>query len=377
MIGKSGLSNAPAPGTQFLLDANATKILWRLATPNVVAVAMMTAVTFADAWYVGQLGTAALASLALAFPFLTLMQMMAGGAIGGGTTSAVARAFGAGDIPRAEKIAWHAVLIALLMSSVYMIVLGLFARPIFSLLGGEGAALDGAAAYARIVFGGALTSWFLFVISAINRGTGDTATPARAIATASVFQILLSGSLTLGWFGLPSLGIKGAAIAWVVCQGAAAAYLTALLFRGKGRLRLRPHALQWVPIRDIMNVGGLGLINGFCMVMTVVVITGYVGRYGTEALARYGLGARLELMLVPLAFGVGAALTAAVGVNVGANQYVRARRIAWVGAGVVSVLTGLIGIVAATMPGLWLDLFTTDPRAYDFGARYLVIAAPF
>ncbi|MGI9418778.1 MAG: MATE family efflux transporter [Geminicoccaceae bacterium] len=81
----------------------------------------MTGVTFADARYVGQLGTAALASLALAFPFLTLMQMMAAGAIGGGTTSAVARAFGAADIARAENTAWHALLIALFMSGIFMI----------------------------------------------------------------------------------------------------------------------------------------------------------------------------------------------------------------------------------------------------------------
>ena len=78
-----------------------------MATPNVFAVAMMTAVTFSDAWFVGRLGTAALASLALAFPFLTLMQMMAGGAIGGGTTSAVARALGAGAIEPDVNIAWH------------------------------------------------------------------------------------------------------------------------------------------------------------------------------------------------------------------------------------------------------------------------------
>lgn len=371
------MSSAQASGAQFLLEAKVATVLWRLATPNVVAVAMMTAVTFADAWYVGQLGTVALASLALVFPFLTLMQMMSGGAIGGGVTSAVARAIGAGDLARAESTAWHAVLIAIVMSAVYMIVLGLFARPIFALLGGEGAALDGAVAYARIVFGGAAASWFIFVISAIHRGTGDTVTPARAITTASIAQIALSGGLTLGWIGMPALGIEGAAIAWVICQGAAAVYLALYLVRGKGRLRLRPHSFQWAPIRDVMKVGGLGLINSFCLAMTVAVVTGYVASYGTKALAGYGLGARLELMLVPIAFGVGAALTAAVGVNVGANQLARARRIAWIGAAVVMVLTGLIGMIAAVAPNLWLDLFTTDPDAHVFGAGYLVIAAPF
>ncbi len=366
------------PTTQrLILDAPVARVLWRLATPNVFAVTMLTAVTLADAWYVGQLGTAALASLALVFPFQTLMQMMAGGAIGGGITSAVARALGAGATKRAESTAWQAVLIAISMAALYMVVLGLFARPVFALLGGEGDALDGAATYAYVAFGGAAALWFVYVLSAILRGTGDTATPARAIATSCVAQILLSGTLTLGWFGLPSLGVTGAATALVICHGFAAAYLALHLCRGKGRLRLRPHTLDWAPIRDIMKVGGLGMINSTCMAMTVVVVTGFVGRYGTEALAGFGLGARLELMLVPIAFGVGAALTAAVGINVGAGHFSRARRIAWVGAGVTLVLTGLIGIGAALMPSLWLDLFTADPDAYGYGARYLVIAAPF
>ncbi len=371
------MTKAHAPGVQQILEAPVAGVLWRLAAPNVLAVAMMTAVTFADAWFVGRLGPSALASLALAFPFLTLMVMMAGGSIGGGATSAVARAMGAGAVERAESIAWHSALIALAMSGLFMVALGLFARPIFQLLGGEGAALDGAVGYARIAFGGAAATWFLWVVSAIHRGTGDTATPSRAIVAASAAQIVASGALTLGWFGLPALGVAGAAVALVVCQGAAAVWLTMFLVRGKGRLRLRPHPFAWASVLDVMKVGGIGLVNSVCMAMTVVVVTGLVGRYGTEALAGYGLGARLELMLVPIAFGVGAALTAAVGVNVGAGRYARARRIAWTGAGAAFVVIGLIGVCVAVLPGLWLDLFTADPGAYDFGVRYLVIAGPF
>ena len=284
---------------------------------------------------------------------------------------------GAGAFEWAESIAWHAAVLALAMSGLYMIVLGLFARPVFQLLGGEGAALAGAVSYARVAFGGAAASWFVWVISAIHRGTGDTATPARAIVTASAAQILMSGALTLGWFGLPALGVVGTAAALVICQGVAAVYLAMVLVRGRGRLRLRPHALHWASFRDIMKVGGLGLINSICMAMTVVVVTGFVGRHGTEALAGYGLGARLELMLVPIAFGVGAALTTAVGVNVGAGQYARARRFAWAGAGAIFTLIGLMGACVALMPRLWLDLFTADPEACEFGVSYLTIAAPF
>lgn len=361
----------------MILEAPVGTVLWRLATPNVLAVAMMTGVTFADAWFVGKLGTEALASLALVFPFLTLMQMMSGGAIGGGTTSAVARALGAGDADRAERVAWHAVLIALLLSAVFTLVLGVLARPVFALMGGAGAVLDGAVIYGWIVFGGASSTWLAWVVAAIHRGTGDTVTPARAITAGALVQMPLAGALTLGWLGLPALGIAGIGLAWVLCQGAVAAYLLFALTGTAARLRLRPTRFDRGAFTDIMRVGGLGLLNSLSLILTVVVITGFVGRFGTEALAGYGLGARLELMLVPIAFGVGAALTASVGVNVGAGQYERARRIAWTGAGVTLVLTGLIGLCAALMPSLWLDMFTADPRAYEFGLLYLAIAAPF
>lgn len=370
------MSSKSAPGTQWILDASIATVLWRLATPNVVAVAMTTAVTFSDAWYVSQLGTAPLASLALVFPFLTLMQMMSGGAIGGGTTSAVARALGAGDVERAGRIAWHAILIAAAMSVFYIVILRLYAMQIFQLLGGTAAALDGAVSYSQIVFGGAAATWFAWVIAAIHRGTGDTVTPGRAITAGSIVQIFMSGTLTLGWFGLPAMGLNGAAVAWVLCQGGIASYLGLYLLFGKGRLVLRPVKLDREAFSDIMRVGGLGLINSFCLAMTVVVITGFVGQYGTAALAGYGLGARLELMLVPISFGIGAALTASVGVNVGAGQFARARKIAWIGAAATFVLTGVIGVAVFLVPSLWLDLFTADAEAYSFGLMYLAIAAP-
>lgn len=361
---------------QLLLHAPIGAMLYKLAAPNVAATLMMTAITFADAWFVGQLGTAALAALALVFPFLMLMIMMAGGAIGGGVTSALSRALGRGDADQAQAVAWHGVMIACCMALLYTVVLGVFSRPIFSLLGGTADALEGAVLYARITFGGAIAAWLLWVLSAVVRGTGDTVTPARAVLISGVVQIALTGALTLGWGPFPAIGISGPATAMVICQGLAALYLAVYLLQGRAAVRLRPQALRWQPIADIMQVGGIGLVNSIAMAITVVTVTGLVGRYGTEALAGYGLGSRLEMMLIPIAFGIGGALTVAVGANIGAGQFARARRIAWIGAGVVFVITGSIGIVVALMPSLWLDLFTADAEAYRFGALYLGIVAP-
>ena len=361
----------------LVLRAPITTALVRLATPNVIAACLMTAVTVADAWFVGQFGTVALASLAVVFPFQTLMQMMAGGAIGGGVTSAVARALGRGDADGASSAAWHALLIAAAMSLLFMLALGAFAHPVFALIGARGEALAGAVEYAQIAFGGAAATWLTFVTSAILRGTGDTATPSKAITLGSFAQVALSGVLTLGAGPVTAQGVVGPAMAMVTVQGSIGLFLLAYIFAGKTPVRLAKQSFRVASIKDIMRVGAIGLVNSLSIAATVVVVTALVARHGTAALAGYGLGSRLELMLVPIAFGIGGALTAAVGLNFGAGQYARARRIAWLGGGATFAATATIGGVFALWPHLWLDRFTADPAAYAVGTHYLWIVGPF
>lgn len=362
---------------QLLLDAPIVSMLCRLAIPNLVAVTTMTCIFFADARFIGQLGTTALASLAVVFPFQSLMQMMAAGAIGGGITSSVARALGSGDRFKAEDSAWHGLIIIGVMSFLYTLVLGAFCRPIFSLLGATEEVLDGSVIYSRILFGGAFVGWLFFMLSALLRAIGELPLLSRIIITSSLVQILLSGALTLGWGPFPSAGISGPATATLLCHAAAGAYMLITIIRGNVGIRLIPHSFNMQTINDIMKVGGIGLLNSTAIAFTVVIVTGLVGRYGTEALAGYGLGSRLEIMLIPIAFGIGGVLTTAVGANFGAGKYNRARNIAWLGFGATFVATGIIGIIAATEPSLWLDRFTNDLKAYSYGALYLSFAALF
>ena len=112
--------------TNLLLTAPISTFLWKLATPNVAGVGMMTAVAFFDVLFVGRLGNQALASLALVFPFQALMQMMAGGAIGGGITSAIARAKGNKNSRSAQIIAFNGLLIGAFVSLIYTVILGFF-----------------------------------------------------------------------------------------------------------------------------------------------------------------------------------------------------------------------------------------------------------
>ena len=128
--------------------------------------------------------------------------------------------------------------------------------------------------------------------------------------------------------------------------------------------------------RDILKVGLIACLVVILTNGTVLVVTGLIGREGDSAIAGYGIGSRLEYMLIPISFGIGATLTALVGTNIGARQYARAQRLAWTGAAMAGGIAAVIGIVVAIWPDLWLGLFTTDPQALASGRHYLSIVGP-
>ncbi|HUS96294.1 MAG TPA: MATE family efflux transporter [Hyphomicrobiaceae bacterium] len=371
-------SNRSQARVKRLLEGPIVPTLAVLAIPNVAIAAAQSLATMADAFFVGQLGVVPLAAIAVAFPIQALLSMLSQGAVGGGISSAVARALGAGDKARAEALIVHALVIAVVLGAIYTLIFAVFARPTFRFLGSQGEALDGAVAYAQILFGGTIAIWAGNAFASVLRGTGNMLFPAIVMVSMLVLSVPLSGALTLGWFGLPAFGVRGPAIAFLAAFAIGGIIMAAYLVSGRAGLRFRLFGtpLRWELFSDILRVGLVAGANAVLTILTIIVVTALVGRYGTEALAGYGLGSRLEIMLVPIAFGVGGALTAMVGLNRGAKAYARARRIAWTGGSVVFVIATAIGITVTIAPDLWLDLFTGNAEARDIARGYLGIAGP-
>src|SRR5438094_5505420 len=186
--------------------------------------------------------------------------------------------------------------------------------------------------------------------------------PAVVVVVGGVFLVVLSPALIWGWGPLPRLGIAGAGVAVVTYYAAGSLVLAAALRsrRNLVRLSVRGVRLRVALFRDILRVGLPGALNTVQTNLTVVVLTGLVGAFGTSALAGYGMGARLEYLQIPLVFGLGSALVAMVGTNVGAGDLGRARRVAFVGAAMAFALTETVGVLAALFPHAWLGLFTAD-----------------
>ena len=367
-----------AARTHRLLNAPIAPTLLALAAPNVVTMVAQTVVSVAEAWYIGQLGTASLAGLALVFPIVMLMQMMSAGAMGGAISSAIARSLGSGNVARAEALILHVVVIAGSMTALYTLLMLSFGGTIFALLGGRDDALRAALDYSNVLFAGALAIWLCNSFASILRGTGNMAVPSIVLVATACIQVPLAGALVLGWGPFPSMGMSGAALAAVVSFSLGATAMIAYVASGAAGIRLRitgvkfQRALFW----DILRVGLIACLSAMQTAVTIILVTSLVGAFGVAAIAGYGLGARLEFLLIPIIFGIGAALTAMVGANVGAGQWERARRIAWIGAGIAALVTGCIGLFFGFFPQAWVGLYSADPGVTAAGAAYLSIVGP-
>ena len=364
--------------TRDLLEGPIAPTLVRLAAPNVLVMVVQAAVNAGEAYYIGWLGADALAGVSLVFPLIMLMQTMSAGGMGGGVSSAIARALGGGRRDDASALVLHAVLIATVMGIVFTAGMLAGGPALYALMGGVGGAAEAALAYSNVVFSGAVAVWLFNTLANVVRGTGNMALPAGLVVGGAVVVLSVAPALILGWGPVPAFGIAGAGAAFVAYYAGAAAVLLLYLASGRDlvRLTLRGARLRWRLFRDILRVGVPGALNTVQTNLTVVVLTGLIGAFGTTALAGYGMGVRLEYLQIPLVFGLGSALVAMVGTNVGAGHHLRARRIAFVGAAMAFGLTEAVGLLAALFPERWLGIFTADPDVLAAGSTYLRVVGP-
>ena len=367
------------PRTRLLLEAPIAPTLLRLGAPNVLVMLAQAGVGLIETYFVGKLGTDALAGMALVFPAVMLMQMTSAGAMGGGIASAIARALGARRRNDADALVLHALLIAAVFALVFMVTVVAGGRWLYTRMGGSGGALDAALVYSNWVFGGALLVWLFNTLSAVIRGTGNMALPAYVTVAGAVLLLPLSPLLIFGWGPLPGLGIAGGAIALLLYYLAGSAVLAAYLWSPRSLLRpsLRGLQLRWALFADILRVGLVGTVSTVATNLAIGITTALVGAYGTAAIAGYGTASRLEYLLVPLVFGLGAPLVAMVGTCIGAGQRERALRATWIGAAIAFTMTEAIGLWAAAYPAAWLSLFNTEPAMIEAGSQYLRIVGPW
>ena len=365
--------------TQEFLSKPIVPLLIRMSAPNTVAFFIQSLVVLTEVWFISKLGTDSLAAVALAFPLLMITQTMSGGALGGAITSAVARSMGANDIDSVEKLIWHSVVISLGGALIFLILFLFFGNQLLFLLGGRGEILQESYAYCSVLFFGGALLWLSGSLSAVLRGMGNMRFPATLMVIASSFQVVLSGGFILGWFGFPKLGVPGAAVAVLITS---AIMVTVILIKLQSNsvpasLKRDKFQLRKSLFDNIFEVAIPASVSPLLTVGTILVLTGLVGTFGTEALAGYGIGSRVEFLMIPLIFGIGTAMTSIVGANIGAKEIIRAEKVGIYGGSTAGIISFFIGLTLALFPEFWIQFFTNDPKAFEVTKRYIQLVGPF
>lgn len=345
----------------------------RLAIPMALGIVFIIAIDLCDTYFVGLLGTAELAAMSFTFPVISLAVSTVMG-ISIGATSALSREIGAGDEQAVRRLATHAMLLAVLIVLLVSGVGLLTQDYVFTALGATPELLPLLDAFMTIWYLGAVFLVVPMIGMGAIRATGDGSTPMYIMMAAAIVNVILAPLMIFGWGPVEGMGLRGAAIATVIARSITLV-LSLVVLRRKDLLDL--HVPSFAELMRswtrILSVGLPAAVTNALAPVATAVMTWLVARHGTEAVAAYGVGSRLEGLLLIVPMALGAALTPFIGQNWGAHQEDRVAR------GIVvsrnfAVAWGLGAWAVLALGGHGLaDVFTDDPRVAEIVHTYLWI----
>lgn len=365
---------AARPHPSHLLDIAPLAAVARLAAPTTLVMAVSAVSNVVYTYFVSRLGVEAIGAVSLVFPVSMLAITSMGGGIGTGATSAVARALGANARGSAATLAGQALVLAVGIGAVFALAAWLGAPALFRVMGATGQVHAGATAFATVLFGGAWITFFGMMLDSVMRGEGNVRVPATWSSVSLALQMAVTPlfMFRFGW------GLIGGALAMLACQAIAIPPRLRWVFGGQALVRpqFRPGGVGLAPVREILRVGVPAAVATSINNVGLMVLTAVVARLGASDLAAYGLGTRLDFVLMSLAYGVAAGVLTLVGLATGAQRPDRVRAFVARGIAIAVALLSIPGLVVFWRPSLWMGMFTDDPGIAAVGALYFRIVGP-
>jgi len=359
------LLNRPIPG-----------LIRKLAVPTSIGYFFNTMFNVVDTYYGGRVSTEALAALSLSFPVFFLI-IAVGAGISTGATALIGHALGAGDRDEASYLAAQTVSFGL-VNGVLVTALGFLLAPwLFSLLGGAGVVLTLALSYMDAIFAGSIFFLVNYVLNSVLNATGDSRSFRNFLVVGFFLNLLLDPWFLYGGFGVPALGVAGVAWATVLVQALGNCYLFVRVKRtgllsGFSWRQLIPRRRAYL---ELFKQGFPSSLNMMTVAIGIFVITWFVGRFGGEAVAAYGIATRVEQIALLPVMGMNVATLALVAQNNGAQKWERV--VETIGkalkAGIIMMGAGTAAVYLCAEP--LMGFFTSDRAVIGIGVSYLRIEA--
>jgi putative MATE family efflux protein len=370
-------TQAPKAWGRDLTTGSLHRNIWYLALPMMLETGIMNVSQVLDTYWVGQLGSAALAAVTISITIRWVVNSLANG-LGIGGMAVVARRIGERDRAAAEHATWQTILLGLVVSLALGVVGMVLARPLLILLGADDEVLPLGLGYLRVAFGGMFTLILVFVINALLRGAGEARLAMIVLFLCTVVTVFLEPVLVFGWGPFPRMGVTGSAWAYVMGFGAGLALQVTSLVGRKRRIGINLSALRpdFPLMLRIVRIALPSTIQMTLRSSSRLAIVGLVGSYGTFATAGYGVANRMLLIALIPGFGLGNATGTLVGQNLGARKPKRAEQTAWWVSGYSAVYMAVVATILYITARPLIAFFDPTPEVVDFGTQCLRVVAP-
>ena len=310
--------------TPKLTQGPPSKAIISMMMPMVIGLIVIIGNGLVDAYFIGQLGYAQLAAVSYAFPVWFVLGGIVMG-LGVGTSSLASRAIGSGNKEIVKEIATHAMILSIVVG-VIVIAIGLSSIDlVFGLLGANEETMPYVKEYMEVYYWGGLFMAVPMIGNSVMRAAGDAKTPSILMASSAIINAVLDPILIFGWFGLPAMGVKGAALASVLSNVVfLIAALCILIFRDN-LIQFANHSLKSIveSWKKILHVGLPAIASNLIAPLSTALVTALISSYGQTAVAAYGLAGRLEAFIIVILMALGGAMSPYVGQNFGANRFDR------------------------------------------------------
>jgi len=339
-----------------LTEGSILKSLITLSIPIIFANLLQTAYQLTDTFWVGRLGTDAVAAVSISFPIIFLIISLGGGLAMAGTIL-VAQYKGKENKKAIDHLTSQTMLMVVLISIVLAMIGYVLSPFLISLTGAKAAVFSSAVSYIKISFIGTIFMFIYMAFQSLMRGVGDVKTPMYIVLGTVLLNLILDPLFIFGYGFIPAFGVSGAAIASIGTQCLSAIIGIVLLLKGKHKIQLHLNDLKpdWVLIKKMFKIGFPASIEQSTRALGMTVMTFLVATFGTLTLAAYGIGSRILSFVIIPATGLSMATSTLVGQNIGAGKTERAEK--------VTKLSALISFILLTIVGIIMFLFAKQISA--------------
>lgn len=348
-----------------------------LTGPLMVIAILNSTLNLIDMFWVGKLGSDSVAAVAIGG---TIMMVVFAALIGitRGTIALVSRYVGARDAKNADAAASQSIMLGLIITLTAILFGLLFTDKLLLILGASPEVLEIGSSYLKILLTGGITMVLLSFGNSILQAEGDTVTPMKFMFLSNIINIILDPIFIFGW-GVPRMNTSGAALATVLSQ-AVPAFLVLMLLskrRSKVHIHISQFKIKLAFLKEMLKIGLPASLQMFFRSIMGLFLMGIVASFGTIAVAAYGIGMRLQMIVLMPAFAFGGAAATLVGQNLGAKKSKRAQRSAWTATTLDTFLMVLVAILFFVFAPQIVGFFIKDENVISIGTQFLRITAPF